>query len=342
MREDNSKATIDWRELHGEHFQGVRALVTGGAGFIGSHLSEALGALGASVVVLDDLSGGAQENLASFGPVEFVKGSILDREVLADCTRGCKYVFHQAALGSVPRSVERPRLYHEVNTTGTLNVLEAAVDAGVSRVMFAASSSAYGDNPVPWVETMPVLPRSPYAATKVAGEALFRAYSASYGLDTASLRYFNIFGPRQNANSAYAAVIAAFAKALLAGKNPVIYGDGEQSRDFTFVSNAVHANLLAARSTARIEGQVLNVGCGGAISVNELAREMAEMLGRPELEPVYQPERAGDLKHSFADLKRSEAALEYRPVTDFRLGLERTVKWYQSALGGERPARVER
>ena len=196
---------------------------------------------------MDDLSGGSEENLASFGPVEFVDASILDRSALAACTRGCRYVFHQAALGSVPRSVEQPRLYSEVNTTGTLNVLEAAREAGVRRVMFAASSSCYGDNDVPWVETMPVLPRSPYAATKVAGEALLRAYSASYGLDTASLRYFNIFGPRQNANSAYAAVIAAFAKALLAGEAPVIFGDGEQSRDFTYVANAVHANLLAAR-----------------------------------------------------------------------------------------------
>jgi nucleoside-diphosphate-sugar epimerase len=329
------KGSIDWRSLHGDHFRNARCLVTGGAGFIGSHICEALVSLGASVVVIDDMSGGSADNLTAFGPVELVQASILDRDALAECTRGCRYVFHQAALGSVPRSVEQPRLYNDVNTTGTLNVLEAAREASVRRVMFAASSSAYGDNPVPWVETMPVLPRSPYAATKVAGEALFRAYSASYGLDTACLRYFNIFGPRQNANSAYAAVIAAFAKSLLAGKNPVIFGDGEQSRDFTFVHNAVHANLLAAKREQSIGGEVLNVGCGDRISVNDLADRMAESLGRPDLKPVYQPERAGDLKHSFADLKRSRSVLGYQPVAEFRGGLDRTVRWYEATLSGE-------
>ena len=220
-----------------------------------------------------------------------------------------------------------------MNTTGTLNVLEAAREAGVKRVLFAASSSAYGENPVPWVETMPVLPKSPYAATKVAGEALLGAYSANYGgMDTASLRYFNIFGPRQNANSAYAAVIAAFAKAIQAGQRPVIYGDGEQSRDFTFVANVVHANLLAARHDGRIDGKVLNVGCGQRISVNDLAKLMASAMGRPDLEPVHQPERAGDLKHSFADLARSRAVLGYQPIVDFRTGLEQTVRWYESVL----------
>jgi nucleoside-diphosphate-sugar epimerase len=328
----------NWAELHGDFFRGTRTLITGGAGFIGSHLAEALSQLGASVVVLDDLSGGDRGNLASFGPIEFVEGSILDKDVVARTTRGCRFVFHQAALGSVPRSVEQPRLYNAVNTEGTLNVLEAAREAGVARVMFAASSSAYGENPVPWVETMPVLPKSPYAATKVAGEALFRAYGASYGLDTACLRYFNIFGPRQNANSAYAAVIAAFAKALLAGQSPVIFGDGEQSRDFTFVHNAVHANLLAARRNKAIQGEVLNVGCGGSVSVNELARLMAELLHVPGVGPVHKPERAGDLKHSFADLNRSRSTLEYRPIVDFQAGLQQTVQWYQSnlALAGMR------
>src|SRR4051812_7682764 len=251
-----SDLAAKWRSLHGDSFRGSRALVTGGAGFIGSHLCEALVSLGASVVALDDLSGGDRKNLESFGPVEFVQGTILDREVVARCTRGCKYVFHQAALGSVPRSVEQPRLYNDVNITGTLNVLEAAREAKVARALFAASSSAYGDNPVPWIETLPVAAKSPYAATKVAGEAYFKAYSNSYGLDTAPLRYFNIFGPRQNANSAYAAVIAAFAKAYIKGQRPVIYGDGEQSRDFTFVHNAVHANLLAARRDKPIGGVV--------------------------------------------------------------------------------------
>ena len=322
----------DWQALHGEHFKAKRVLITGGAGFIGSHLVEALCALGASVVVIDDLSGGAEENLKPF-PVKFVKGSILDKKALAECTAGCAYVFHQAALGSVPRSVEQPELYNDVNTTGTLNVLNAARGAGVKRVMFAASSSVYGENPVPWVETMTMLPRSPYAATKAAGEALFRAYAASYGLDTACLRYFNIFGPRQNANSAYAAVIAAFAKAYLAGEQPTIYGDGEQSRDFTFVHNAVHANLLAARAEEPIGGEVLNVGTGGRISVNHLADQMAVMLGRPELKPKHLGERAGDLKHSFADLTRSRRVLHYEPVISFDAGLSATVQWYADTLG---------
>jgi nucleoside-diphosphate-sugar epimerase len=322
----------DWKHLYGRSFAKSRVLITGGAGFIGSHLAQALVNLGSSVVVLDDLSGGDAKNLESFGPVEFVTGSILDRDLLARCTRGCRYVFHQAALGSVPRSVAEPRLYNDVNTTGTLNVLEAAREVGVRRVMFAASSSVYGDNPVPWVETMPVLPKSPYAATKTAGEALMRAWSGSYGTDTAPLRYFNIFGPRQNANSAYAAVIAAFAKAVLTGHRPVIYGDGEQSRDFTFVHNAVHANLLAARRPEPVGGEVINVGCGGRVTVNDLARQVCEILGRPDLKPVHEPDRAGDLKHSFADLRRARSLLAYEPVVDFATGLQDTLAWYRSVI----------
>ena len=329
----NEKQLTDWRALHADHFAGARALITGGAGFIGSHLAETLSALGASVVVLDDLVGGSRKNLEGFGPVEFVEGSILDQALLARCTQGCRYVFHQAALGSVPASVERPRVFNEVNTTGTLNVLEAARAAHVKRVMFAASSSAYGDNGVPWIETMPPLPRSPYAATKLAGEGLLRAYSASFGLDTASLRYFNIYGPRQNANSAYAAVIAAFAKAVLAGKDPVIYGDGEQSRDFTYVDNAVHANLLAARREKSIEGEVINVGCGARISVNELSDRVTAFLGRPHLKAQHLPERAGDLKHSFADLGRAKKILGYAPVVGFEAGLRRTLEWYREVIG---------
>ena len=327
-----SRSQVDWRQLHGNHFQGAKVLITGGAGFIGSHIAEACNALGAKVVVIDDLCGGRKTNLEGIGPVEFVHASIMDEKQLVACMKGCRYVFHQAALGSVPRSVELPRLYNDINTTGTLNVLEAARELKVERVMFAASSSAYGTNPVPWVETMPVLPKSPYAATKVADEALLRAYSASYGLDTASLRYFNIFGPRQNANSAYAAVIAAFAKAILAGSRPVIYGDGEQSRDFTFVRNAVHANLLAARAQEPVMGEVINVGCGGQISVNDLAVMVAKTYGREDLKPEHRPDRAGDLKHSFADLKRAKSILNYDPVVPFQPGLEETLAWYRTVL----------
>jgi UDP-glucose 4-epimerase len=264
--------TVDWKALHGDRFRGARVLVTGGAGFIGSHLSETLWKLGAEVVVIDDLSGGSRDNLTSFGPVEFHAGSILDRDLLASCTRGCRYVFHQAALGSVPRSVEQPRLYNDVNTTGTLNVLEAAREAKVSRVIFAASSSAYGSNPVP------------------------------------------------------------FASALLKGRQPVIYGDGVQSRDFTFVANAVQANLLAATNDKPLAGEVINVGCGSRISVNELAAAMAAALGRPDLEPVYEPVRAGDILHSFADLQRAAGLLAYKPIIDFQPGLEQTLAWYKSVM----------
>lgn len=323
----------DWTSLHGKSFSGARVLVTGGAGFIGSHLVEALNALGASVAVIDDLAGGSKSNLYGLGPVDFVEGSILDRPLLASTIKGCKYVFHQAALGSVPRSVEQPVHYHEVNATGTLNVLEAARLAGVARVMFAASSSAYGETPnLPKVESIPASPLSPYAANKVACEALCMAYAHSYGLDTAPLRYFNIFGPRQSPNNAYAAVIAAFAKAFFAGKRPIIYGDGEQSRDFTFVHNAVHANLLAARSEKPIRGQVINVACGIRISVNELARQMALLIERPDLTPIHEPERAGDVKHSLADLALAHQILGYRPIVSFSDGLSEAMKWYRQAL----------
>jgi nucleoside-diphosphate-sugar epimerase len=322
----------DWQSLHGNHFAEAQVLITGGAGFIGSHLAHALTSLGAHVCVIDDLVGGSRENLAELPKVKFVQGSILDQTLLAECIAGCKYVFHQAALGSVPGSVDNPRHYHEVNTTGTLNVLESARAAKVQRVMFAASSSAYGENGVPWIETMPPLPQSPYAATKLAGEGLLRAYSGSYGLDTASLRYFNVFGPRQNANSAYAAVIAAFAKAIVAGKRPVIYGDGEQSRDFTYVDNVVHANLLAARCKTPIRGEVINVGCGGQITVNALAVQVGAILNRPDLAPEHLPERAGDLKHSYADLSRARAMLGYEPIVGFEAGLKETLAWYRWVL----------
>lgn len=328
-------AITDWRSLHGNRFEKVHALVTGGAGFIGSHLTEALIDLGAHVTVLDDLSGGDVENFADYRDragdrLRFVEGSILDAELVKQLADGCRFIFHQAALGSVPRSVKQPVRYHEVNTTGTLNVLEAARAVRVERVMFAASSSAYGDSEtLPKIEHMPVRPKSPYAANKVACEALMRAYAGSYGVDTVSLRYFNIFGPRQNANSAYAAVIAAFASSLIQGKNPVIFGDGEQSRDFTFVDNAVHANLLAAAAPEPIRGEVLNVAVGTRITVNELAQAMARLLGRPELTAVHEPERPGDVKHSLADLTLTRQTIGYEPIVPFERGLEATVRWYE-------------
>jgi UDP-glucose 4-epimerase len=322
----------DWPALHRDAFRGRRALVTGGAGFIGSHLASALVRLGCHVVVLDDLTGGSEANLRNIPGVHLIRGSILDSKLLARTISGCDLLFHQAALGSVPGSINQPRRYHDINTTGTLSVLEAAKLAGVKRVMFAASSSAYGDSEVlPKTESMPPLAKSPYAATKVAGEALLRAFSASYGLDTVSLRYFNIFGARQNANSAYAAVIAAFAKALLAGQPPTIYGDGTQSRDFTHVDNAVHANLLAARANQPLAGEVINIACGERVTVTELAIQAAAALNRPDLAPIYAAERPGDVKHSVADLTRAKALLDYQPIVPFAEGLRRTLEWYRAA-----------
>ncbi len=322
----------DWRKLHGDTFENRRVLVTGGAGFIGSHLAYVLNELGAQVTVLDDLVG-LGDPAALPTEVEFHHGSILDTSLLERCTVGREFVFHQAALGSVPASVKSPRAFYDANCTGTVNVLEAAREAGVKRVMFAASSSAYGDSPtLPKVETMPALPRSPYAATKVAGEGYLAAWSASYGLDTVSLRYFNIFGPRQSAENAYAAVIAAFAKSLLPGHHPVIYGNGEQSRDFTFVDNAIHANLLAAAHEKPIAGAVINVACGERITVTQLAALMAELLHKPELKPIYMDERTGDVKHSVADLTRAKALLGYEPIVNFRVGLELTMQWYKQAF----------
>jgi nucleoside-diphosphate-sugar epimerase len=323
----------DWRKLHGSAFQGKSALVTGGAGFIGSHLAIALDTLGAKVTVLDDLSGGGDPK-ALPTDVQFVRGSILDRPLLAKCTEGRQLVFHQAALGSVPGSVDEPTKYQAVNSDGTQNVLETARTCKVTRVMFAASSSAYGDDPtLPKIETMPISPRSPYAATKVAGEAMLSAYSAAMGLDTVSLRYFNIFGPRQSSESAYAAVIAAFAKVMLAGKRPTIFGNGEQSRDFTYVDNAVHANLLAARHPRPLDGIIINIACATRVTVNELATRMAHWLKRRDLKPVYAPERAGDVKHSVADLGRAKEILGYQPIVDFATGLDATMEWYRNPRG---------
>jgi UDP-glucose 4-epimerase len=251
---------------------GRAVCVTGGAGFIGSHLADALVGLGARVALLDDLSNGLRSNLSGpAGRAAFVQGSILDPAALDRAIAGADTVFHLAALGSVPRSIEEPALFQRVNVEGTLAVLEACRRHGVRRVVYAASSSAYGNTAaLPKHESIRPDPRSPYAFTKLAGEHLMRSFALSYGLETVSLRYFNIFGPRQRHDSPYAAVIPMFAEALRAGARPVVYGDGRQTRDFTFVANAVHANLLAAASPARLAGEVANVACGTRYSLLEL------------------------------------------------------------------------
>ena len=323
----------DWLELHADAFRARRCLVTGGAGFIGSHLVDALVQLGASVVAYDDLSGGDRKNLNP--GAEFCHGDILDPPALASAVAGCELVFHQAARVSVPASVNDPVAYFRTNVQGTQLVLEAARQAGVRRVMFAASSSAYGDSPVlPKVESMPPMSKSPYAATKVAGEHLIRAYACSYEIDAVSLRYFNIFGPRQNANSAYAGVIAAFARQILSGQRPRITGDGTATRDFTFVHNAVHANLLAARNARRLNGEAFNIATGRSSTVLQLAERMASLLDRPDLKPELAPPRPGDVPHSRADIALARDALGYAPIVDFQRGLAATVEWYRRAAEG--------
>ncbi len=329
-----------WPSLHADHFRGWTVCVTGGAGFIGSHLVDALLTLGAQVRVVDDLSRGDERNLAQARASEaraklrFHHASVLDEQALDRAMAGCRTVFHLAALGSVPRSVEQPELYLRVNVNGAFRVLQAARAAGVERVLFASSSSVYGGaEELPQRESLPVRARSPYAATKVTCESLISAWASAYALDTASLRFFNVFGPRQNAHSAYAAVIAAFAKSMLAGERPVIHGDGEQSRDFTFVDNVVHANLLAARCPQPLAGRSLNVACGDRVTVNQLAAAVARVLGRTDLTPIYAPTRAGDVRHSQADLSAIRAALGYAPIVSLEPALRATLDWYAEELG---------
>jgi len=306
------------------------ALVTGGAGFIGGHLVEGLLEAGWSVRVIDDLSTGSERNLARvMDRIEFVRGDIRDVDVLERITDGAEVVFHQAAMASVPRSVEMPLLTNSINIDGTLLVLEVARKSGARRVVYAASSSAYGETEVlPKVETLPAAPRSPYALQKYAGEVYCRLYTELYGLETVSLRYFNIFGPRQDPNSEYAAVIPRFVTAALAGRQPVIYGDGNQTRDFTFVENAVAANLLAA-DAERASGSVINIAAGERTSLNDLWRNIRELVGS-DIEPRYTAPREGDVRDSLADLTRASDLLGYRPEIDLDAGLGRTIAGFRS------------
>ncbi len=317
---------------------GRSCCVTGGAGFIGGHLVDALVSMGARVAVIDDLSNSDAGHLAELidlepARVRLVHASILEIQALDEAVAGCDLVFHLAALGSVPRSVEDPTRTWLVNATGTMRVLEAAHKAGVKRVVYSASSSAYGDNPtLPKHESQATEPMSPYAAAKLAGESLCRAWAACYGMDTACLRYFNIFGPRQAADSAYAAVVPAFIKALFNGQSPVIFGDGGQTRDFTHVSNAVAANLLAAASETPVHGRVVNIGAGVRTSVSTLAGLLAVLCDRPGIAPDHQPERIGEVRDSVADIAAAKDLLGYTPVTDLQDGLAETVRWYRQQL----------
>jgi nucleoside-diphosphate-sugar epimerase len=309
-----------------------RFLVTGAAGFIGSNLVEALLARGETVRGLDNFLTGKRENLRGLEAAEFLEGDVRDPEACARACEGVDYVLHQAALGSVPRSLANPLLSNECNVTGTLQMLLAARDAGVRRFVFAASSSAYGDTPtLPKVETMAPRPLSPYALTKLTGEQYCRLFSELYGLETVSLRYFNVFGRRQDPSGAYAAVIPRFVSALLAGCSPEIYGDGEQTRDFTYVADVVQANLKACTAPREACGQVFNVACGERISLNGLYREIARLLGS-DRHPVYAAARAGDVRHSLADIGAARRLLGYEPSHDVRRGLEEAIGWYRENL----------
>lgn len=303
-------------------------LVTGGAGFIGSHLVEALVARGERVRVLDDFSTGWRENLAGVAHrIELVEGDVAHLPTVQAAMEGVDHVLHQAALPSVPRSIEDPAATHRANVQGTLNVLLAAKEAGVKRVVYASSSSVYGDSPqLPKRETIPPRPLSPYAASKVAAEEYCRVFAHVYGLPTVILRYFNIFGPRQDPTSQYAAVIPKFITAMLRGKRPVIYGDGRQCRDFTYVDNVVRANLLACQDGIP-SGEVFNVACGRRHTVLELVEVLNHILGT-EIEPRFAAPRPGDVRHSLASLTKAEEVLGYRVVVDFLAGLQRTVEWY--------------
>lgn len=309
-----------------------RYLVTGGAGFIGSHIVDALVSRGDEVVVLDNLSTGRPENLAHRREVEVVEGDLRNPETVRRAMRGVEFVSHQGALGSVPRSVDNPIATHEVNATGTLNVLVAAREAGVKRVVFASSSSVYGDTPtLPKLETMPTAPLSPYAVSKLAAEEYCRVFHRVYGLETVALRYFNVFGPRQRPDSQYAAVIPRFVDAVLANRPPQINGDGRQSRDFTFVANNVLANLLAFDAPGPlVAGQRFNIACDDQISLLELVEKINTIASR-RVEPIFGPERAGDVRHSRAGIEAAREALGYRPTVAFDEGLTITVRASQEA-----------
>jgi len=308
------------------------AVVTGGAGFIGSHIAGALASSGARVRVLDDLSTGHRENLDEIGGnIDFVQGSVADEQLLSKALENVELIFHEAAIPSVPRSVEAPRNTHIASVDGTFALLLAAKEAGVKRVVYAASSSAYGDQPtLPKAEQMAPDPLSPYAVAKLVGEYYCRVFTRVYGLETVSLRYFNVFGPRQDPSSQYSGVVSRFISALLNDEQPVIYGDGEQSRDFTYIENVVAANLSAA-SAPKAAGKVINVANGQRITLNELLDELKQLTGRTNVIAEYREPRVGDVRHSLADITMARELLGYESKVDLREGLKRTLDWWKTS-----------
>ncbi|MDQ3019412.1 MAG: SDR family oxidoreductase [Bacteroidota bacterium] len=306
----------------------MKFLVTGGAGFIGSNIVSELLKRGHSVKVLDNFSSGKRENLKSYEKdIELIEGDIRSYHIVQEAVKGVEVVLHQAALPSVPRSIKDPITSNEVNVNGTLNILESSVAAKVRKVVYASSSSVYGDNPkLPKHEGMLPNPLSPYAVSKLAGEKYCSVFSRIYGLETISLRYFNVFGPNQDPSSQYSAVIPKFIRAIFNDEQPVIYGDGEQSRDFTYVSNIVEANILSSTSDCD-SGISMNCACSGQITLNELVFHINKNLGK-QMKPIYEMPRAGDIKHSFADIMLAKNKLKYNPEVDFENGLKLTIKSY--------------
>ena len=308
------------------------AVVTGGAGFIGSHIADALTRNGLRVRVIDDLSTGHSENLDEItGDVEFTDGSVADEQLLKKVLDGAELVFHEAAIPSVPRSVEHPRQSHVASVDGTFNLLLAARDQKVRRVIYAASSSAYGDQPtLPKKEEMLPDPLSPYAVAKLVGEYYCQVFARVYGMETISLRYFNVFGPRQDPGSQYSGVVSRFISVLLSNQQPIIYGDGEQSRDFTYIDNVIDANLRAASVTSGF-GSVVNVANGERITLNQLLEELKAIVGKPEVKAEYHEARVGDVRHSLADISRARELLGYQPLVGLREGLQRTIDWWKTS-----------
>ncbi|HTH01005.1 MAG TPA: SDR family oxidoreductase [Vicinamibacterales bacterium] len=308
-------------------------LVTGGAGFIGSHLTEELVRRGHRVRVSDSLVTGKRSNLDHISGVEFLEGDLADLAFARESVNGCDYVLHQAAIPSVPRSVQDPITSNTANVDATLNVLVAARDAGIKRLVFAASSSAYGDTPtLPKHEGMPTGPLSPYALQKVVGEQYLQMFTRLYGLETVSIRYFNVFGPRQDPSSPYSGVISVFATALLDNRSPKIYGDGEQTRDFTYVANVVDG-VLRACEAPKASGEIINVATAGRVSLNRLFYAMRDVVGGT-LEPTYAEPRKGDVRDSQADIRKAKELLGYEPVVSFEEGISRTIEWYRAARAG--------
>ena len=308
----------------------MKTLVTGGAGFIGNNIVRKLVEDVAEVRVLDNLSTGKKENLTGVsGEIDFIKGDLTVPEDVDKAVEGVDYVIHEAALPSVPRSLKNPLKTNKVNVEGTLNVLEAARKHEVKRVVYAGSSSAYGDTPtLPKKEEMPENPLSPYAVSKLAGEHYCRAFFNSYGLETVVVRYFNVFGARQNPDSQYSAVIPKFITMMSAGENPSVYGDGTQSRDFTYIDNVVDGTVKAC-TVKKAAGEVINIACNDRITVNQLVEDLNELM-ETNLEPKYLEERAGDVKHSQADITKAKKLLDYIPLVGFKDGLRKTVEYYAS------------